>query len=179
MNLHFWRDVRNKNPTTFDQLVEMITKKITNENMIFHRNRRGVAPNQMPRMNYRRGQGKQLPHSHPRRRDYLANPNSGISYVASAQEGLLPPYPIQGAPGPSTGAYNYKMTVPTYYEAGTSALSILPPHQEMPNRYCLVHRCYGHSTEKCCEVKNLANRREIGLGPRRETNTRRGAQSLM
>ncbi|KAL2499540.1 Uncharacterized protein Adt_25090 [Abeliophyllum distichum] len=44
MNLPFWRDVRNKNPTTFDQLVEMITEEITNENMILHRNRGGVAP---------------------------------------------------------------------------------------------------------------------------------------
>ncbi|KAL2533736.1 Uncharacterized protein Adt_07087 [Abeliophyllum distichum] len=55
MNLPFWRDVRKKNSTTFDQLVEMITEEITNDNMILHRNCRGVAPNQMPRMNYERG----------------------------------------------------------------------------------------------------------------------------
>ncbi|KAL2475734.1 Uncharacterized protein Adt_36470 [Abeliophyllum distichum] len=58
MNLSFWRDVRN--PTTFDQMVEMITEEITNENIILHRNRGGVAPNQMPRVNYRRNQGRQL-----------------------------------------------------------------------------------------------------------------------
>ncbi|KAL2480230.1 Uncharacterized protein Adt_33196 [Abeliophyllum distichum] len=34
MNLPFWRNVCNKKPTTFNQLVEMITKKITNKNMI-------------------------------------------------------------------------------------------------------------------------------------------------
>ncbi|KAL2497510.1 Uncharacterized protein Adt_23060 [Abeliophyllum distichum] len=98
MNLPFWRDVHNKNPTTFDQLVEMIRGEITNENMILHRNRGGVAPNRMPRINYGRNQGRQLPQPLPRRRDYPADPNSGISYVASAQEGLLPPYPVQMAP---------------------------------------------------------------------------------
>ncbi|KAL2480510.1 Uncharacterized protein Adt_33476 [Abeliophyllum distichum] len=46
MNLPFWRDVRNKNLATFDQLVEMITEEITNENVILHQNRGGVAPNQ-------------------------------------------------------------------------------------------------------------------------------------
>ncbi|KAL2487008.1 Uncharacterized protein Adt_31764 [Abeliophyllum distichum] len=45
MNFHFWRDVRNKNSTMFDQLVKMITEEITNENMILYRNRGGVAPN--------------------------------------------------------------------------------------------------------------------------------------
>ncbi|KAL2541391.1 Ribonuclease H [Abeliophyllum distichum] len=54
MNLPFWRDVRNKNPTTFDQLAEMITEEITNENMILYRNHGRVAPNQMPRVNYGR-----------------------------------------------------------------------------------------------------------------------------
>ncbi|KAL2518183.1 Retrotrans gag domain-containing protein [Abeliophyllum distichum] len=54
VNLSFWRDLSNKNSTTFDQLVEMITEEITNENMILHRNRGGVAPNQMSRMNYGR-----------------------------------------------------------------------------------------------------------------------------
>ncbi|KAL2492131.1 Uncharacterized protein Adt_27759 [Abeliophyllum distichum] len=65
MNLPFWRDVRNKNPTMIDQLGEMITEEITNENMILHRNNVGVAPNQMSRMNCRRNQGRQfhLPHS--------------------------------------------------------------------------------------------------------------------
>ncbi|KAL2541048.1 Retrotrans gag domain-containing protein [Abeliophyllum distichum] len=89
MNLPFWRDVHNNNPTTFDQLVEMITE--TNENMILYRNRGGVASNQMPRMNYGRSQGRQLLQPHLRRRDYRADPNSGICYVASAQKGLLPP----------------------------------------------------------------------------------------
>ncbi|KAL2519488.1 Uncharacterized protein Adt_15735 [Abeliophyllum distichum] len=50
-----------------------------------------------------------------------------MSYVASAQEGLLPPYPAQIAPGSSTGAYNYGVAVPTYYETGTGSLPILPP----------------------------------------------------
>ncbi|KAL2504190.1 Uncharacterized protein Adt_19811 [Abeliophyllum distichum] len=49
MNHPFWRDVHNKNPTTFDQLVEMIMEEITNENMILHRNRGGIASNQVPR----------------------------------------------------------------------------------------------------------------------------------
>ncbi|KAL2459905.1 Uncharacterized protein Adt_43325 [Abeliophyllum distichum] len=71
------------------------------------------------------------------------------------------------------------MTVSTYYEAGTSALLILSPRQEMPNKYFLVHRSYGHSMEECCEVKNLANRRETSSGPRQGTNMRCGAQSLM
>ncbi|KAL2497997.1 Uncharacterized protein Adt_23547 [Abeliophyllum distichum] len=159
MNLSFWRDVRNKNPTTFDQLVEMIIEEITNENMILHRNRGGVAPNQMPRVSYGRNQGRQLPPSPPRRRDYPADPNSGISYVTSTQEGLHPPYPVQMAPGPSIEAYNYGMAVPTYYEAGTSALPILPPCQEMPNKYCLVHQSHWHSTEECHEVENLASKR--------------------
>ncbi|KAL2466582.1 Uncharacterized protein Adt_42433 [Abeliophyllum distichum] len=179
MNLHFWRDVRNKNPTTFDQLVEMITEEITNENMILHMNCRGVVPNQTPKMNYGRGQDRLLPKPHQSQRDYPVDPKSGISYVAYAQEGLLPPYPIQGTIGSLTGAYNYGMTVPTYYEVGTSALLILFPRQETPNKYCLVHRSYEHSTKECREVKNLANRRDTHSGPRRGTGTRRGAQSLM
>ncbi|KAL2534608.1 Ribonuclease H [Abeliophyllum distichum] len=112
MNHPFWRDVRNKNTTTFDQLVEMIMEEITNENMILHRNRGGVAPNQVPRVNYGKTQVRHLPQPPPRRRDYPADPNAGMSYVASAQEGLLPLYPAQMAPGSSTGAYNYGVAVP-------------------------------------------------------------------
>ncbi|KAL2466724.1 Uncharacterized protein Adt_42575 [Abeliophyllum distichum] len=161
MNLPFWRDVPNKNPTTFDQLVEMITEEITNENMILHRNRGGVAPNQAPRMNYGRGKGRPLPQSYQRRRDYLADPKSGVSYVASVQEGLLPPYLIQRAPSSMTEAYNYGMAAPTYYKAATSTLPILLPRQESPSHYYRVHQRYGHNTEDCREVENLANRREI------------------
>ncbi|KAL2476254.1 Ribonuclease H [Abeliophyllum distichum] len=176
MNHPFWRDVRNKNPTTYDQLVEMIMEEITNENMILHRNRGGVAPNQVPRVNYGKTHVRHLPQP-PRRRDYPADPNAGMSYVASAQEGLLPPYPVQMAPGPSTGAYNYGVPVPTYYETGTGSLPILPPRQDTPSKYCLVHRSHGHSTEECREVVNLANRRETNPGPRRGANPRRGMQS--
>ncbi|KAL2490876.1 Uncharacterized protein Adt_26504 [Abeliophyllum distichum] len=167
MNHPFWRDVRNKNPTTFDQLVEMIMEEITNENMILHRNRGGVAPNQVPRVNYGKAQVRHLPQPPPRRRDYPADPNASMSYVASAQEGLLPPYPAQMAPGSSTGAYNYGVAIPTYYEAGTGSLPILSPRQETPSKYCLVHRSHGHNTEECREVENLANRRETNSGPMR------------
>ncbi|KAL2454877.1 Uncharacterized protein Adt_47624 [Abeliophyllum distichum] len=156
----------------------MITKEITNENMILHRNRGGVVPNQMPRVNYGRNQGRQLPQPPPRQRDYPADPNSGINYVASVQEGLQPPYPVQMAPGQGPGAYNYGMAVPTYYETGTDGLPILPP-QETPNKYCLVHQSYGHSTEECCGVENLAKKRETGSGARHGENTRRGMQSPM
>ncbi|KAL2503835.1 Uncharacterized protein Adt_19456 [Abeliophyllum distichum] len=179
MNHPFWRDVRNKNPTTFDQLVEMIMEEITNENMILHRNRGGVAPNQVPRVNYGKTQVRHLPQPPPRRRDYPADPNAGMSYVASAQEGLLPPYPAQMAPGSSTGAYNYGVAVPTYYETGTGSLPILPPRQETPSKYCLVHRSHGHSTEECREVVNLANRRETNSGPRRGASTRRGMHRVL
>ncbi|KAL2460250.1 Retrotrans gag domain-containing protein [Abeliophyllum distichum] len=178
MNHPFWRDVRNKNPTTFDQLVEMIMEEITNENMILHKNRGGVAPNQVPRVNYGKTQVRHLPQP-PRRRDYPADPNAGMSYVASAQEGLLPPYPVQMAPGSSTGAYNYGVAVPTYYETRIGSLPILPPRQETPSKYCLVHRSHRHSTEECCEVVNLANRRETNSGPRHGASTKRGIQSPM
>ncbi|KAL2504798.1 Uncharacterized protein Adt_20419 [Abeliophyllum distichum] len=134
-NLPFWRDVRNKNPTTFDQLVEMITEEITNENMILHRNCGGVAPNQAPRMNYGRGQGSSFSQPHQRRRYYSADPNSGISYVVSAQEGLLLPYPTQRAPGSMIRAYNYGMAAPTYYKAATSGLPILFSRQESPSQF--------------------------------------------
>ncbi|KAL2542883.1 Ribonuclease H [Abeliophyllum distichum] len=157
MNHPFWRDVRNKNPTTFDQLVEMIMEEITNENMILHRNRGGVAPNQVPRVNYGKTQVRHLPQPPPRRRDYPADPNAGSS----------------------TGAYNYGVAVPTYYETGTGSLPILPPRQETPSKYCLVHRSHGHSTEEYREVVNLANRRETNSGPRRGASTRRGMQSPM
>ncbi|KAL2512216.1 Reverse transcriptase domain-containing protein [Abeliophyllum distichum] len=179
MNLPFWRDVHNKNPTIFDQLVELITEEITNENMILHRNRGGVAPNQVPMINYGKIQVRHLPQPPPRRRDYPADLKSGISYVASAQEGLLPPYQIQMAPGSSTEAYNYGMAVPTYYEMGTGSLSMLPPRQETSSKYCLVYRSHGHSTEECSEVENLASRREANSGPRRGANTKRGIQSPM
>ncbi|KAL2503713.1 Reverse transcriptase domain-containing protein [Abeliophyllum distichum] len=157
----------------------MITEEITNENMILHRNRGGVAPNQVPRVNYGKSQVRHLPQPPPRRRDYPADPNSGISYVASAQEGLLPPYQIQMAPGPSTGGYNYGMVVPTYYETRTGALHILPPRQETPSKYCLVHRSHRHSTDECREVENLANIRDANPGPRRGVSTRHGIQSPM
>ncbi|KAL2533015.1 Uncharacterized protein Adt_06366 [Abeliophyllum distichum] len=58
MNLPFWRDVRNKNSTTFDQLVEMITEEITNKNMILHKNRGGVALYHSRRMNYGRAKDR-------------------------------------------------------------------------------------------------------------------------
>ncbi|KAL2533270.1 Ribonuclease H [Abeliophyllum distichum] len=77
------------------------------------------------------------------------------------------------APGSSTGAYNYGVAIPTYYETGTGSLPILPPRQETPSKYCLLHRSHGHSTEECREVENLANRRETNSGPRRGASTRR------
>ncbi|KAL2492558.1 Uncharacterized protein Adt_28186 [Abeliophyllum distichum] len=157
----------------------MITEEIINENIILHRNRGGVAPNQEPRMNYGRGLGRPLSQPHQRRRAYPTDLNSGIRYVASAQEGLLPPYPIQEAPGSMIGAYNYIMTVPTYYKAATSALYILFPRQESPSNYCCVNQSYGHSTEECREVENLDNKRKANLGPRRRANTRQRGQSPM
>ncbi|KAL2471878.1 Uncharacterized protein Adt_40014 [Abeliophyllum distichum] len=81
--------------------------------------------------------------------------------------------------GPSIGAYNYGMAVPTYYEVGTGALSVFPPRQETPNKYCLIHRSHGHSTEEYREVENLANRREVGSGARRGRNTRHRTRSPM
>ncbi|KAL2472128.1 Uncharacterized protein Adt_40264 [Abeliophyllum distichum] len=77
MNLPFWRDVRNKNPTTFDQLVEMITEEITNENMILHRNRGGVAPNQVPRINYGKSQVRHLPQPPPSSERLPSRPELG------------------------------------------------------------------------------------------------------
>ncbi|KAL2471419.1 Uncharacterized protein Adt_39555 [Abeliophyllum distichum] len=58
MSLLFWKDVQNNNPTTFDQLVEMITEEITKDNMILHRNRGKVFPNLMLGAGYGRGQSK-------------------------------------------------------------------------------------------------------------------------
>ncbi|KAL2460597.1 Uncharacterized protein Adt_44017 [Abeliophyllum distichum] len=139
MNHPFWRDVRNKNPTTFDQLVELITEEITNENMILHRNRGGVAPNQVPRINYGKSQIRHLPQPPPRRRDYPADPHSGVHQPGPT---------ITGWPSPHT----------TRREPAHSP--ILPPRQETLSKYCLVHRSHGHSTEECREVENLANRRE-------------------
>ncbi|KAL2525975.1 Ribonuclease H [Abeliophyllum distichum] len=83
------------------------------------------------------------------------------------------------APGLSTGAYNYGMAVPTYYDAGTGALSILSPRQETLSKYCLVHRSHGHCTEECREVENLAKIREASSGVRRGGSTRCGVQSPM
>ncbi|KAL2542246.1 Uncharacterized protein Adt_03224 [Abeliophyllum distichum] len=60
MNLLFWRDVCNKNPTTFNQLVEIITEEITNKNMIFYRNRIVVAPSPVLGVGYSRGQNRPL-----------------------------------------------------------------------------------------------------------------------
>ncbi|KAL2533613.1 Retrotrans gag domain-containing protein [Abeliophyllum distichum] len=157
MNHPFWRDVRNKNPTTFDQLVEMIMEEITNENMILHRNRGGVAPNQVPRVNYGKSQVRHLPQP-PRRRDYPADPNAGMSYVASAQEGLLPPYPVQMAPGPSTGAYNYGVPVPTYYETGTW----LAPHIAVSPRNAQQILPQG----KTIQVRGVGPAQGVGCNPR-------------
>lgn len=39
MNTRFWRDVRSKNPSIYDELVEMMKVKIVNEKMTYHRNR--------------------------------------------------------------------------------------------------------------------------------------------
>lgn len=46
----FWRDVRNKNPVTYNELVEMMRVEIVNEEMIDHRNgtMKGLWPPQRP-----------------------------------------------------------------------------------------------------------------------------------
>ena len=46
MNTLFWRDVRSKNPSTYDELVEMMRVKIVSEEMIDHRNGavQGLSP---------------------------------------------------------------------------------------------------------------------------------------
>ncbi|KAL2474863.1 Uncharacterized protein Adt_35599 [Abeliophyllum distichum] len=60
INLPFWRDARNKNPTTFNQLVKIITEEITNENMILYRNRGELAPSPILGVGYGRGQHRPL-----------------------------------------------------------------------------------------------------------------------
>ncbi|KAL2532280.1 Ribonuclease H [Abeliophyllum distichum] len=79
MNLLFWRYVRNKSLATFDQLVEMITKKITNENMILYRNRGGVAPYPALIDGYDRGQDRHILPKYQRWRDYPSDPNTCMS----------------------------------------------------------------------------------------------------
>ncbi|KAL2518057.1 Uncharacterized protein Adt_14304 [Abeliophyllum distichum] len=76
MNLLFWRDVRNKNPTTFDHLVEMIMEEITNEYMIYHRNRGRVVPSPVQGTGYGRGKRRSLYHQQPRRRNYPTDSTS-------------------------------------------------------------------------------------------------------
>lgn len=53
-NSLFWRDVQNKDPATYDALLEMIRREILNEKLKDHRNRasQGLPPPQM-----RRGRG--------------------------------------------------------------------------------------------------------------------------
>lgn len=48
MNTLFWRDIRNKNLTTYDKLVEMMRSKKVSEEMIDHQNRttQGLSPPQ-------------------------------------------------------------------------------------------------------------------------------------
>lgn len=48
MNTLILRDVHNMNPTTYDELVEMIKVEIVNEKMIDHRNMavQGLLPSQ-------------------------------------------------------------------------------------------------------------------------------------
>jgi len=54
MNSFFWRDVQNKDPTTYDALLEMIRCEILNEELKDHMNRasQGLLSPQM-----RRGRG--------------------------------------------------------------------------------------------------------------------------
>ncbi|KAL2465697.1 Uncharacterized protein Adt_41548 [Abeliophyllum distichum] len=179
MNLPFWRDVRNKNPTTFDQLVKMITEEITNKNMVLHRNCGGTVLNPTPRAGYGQGQGRHLPPQQQRRKGYPSDPNVGMSYVASEQEGLLPPPLFPGASGSNAGAYNYGMAPSTYYKIRTSAPPVLPLHQKAPVSYCCIDRSYSHSTDECHEVENLAIKRDINSGPRRGMNLKRGDRSPM
>ncbi|KAL2505145.1 Uncharacterized protein Adt_20766 [Abeliophyllum distichum] len=149
MNLPFWRDICNENSATFDQLVEMITEEITNENMILYRNRGGIVANQNPRIGYDRSQGRLPPPSQQCRMDYPSDPNSRISYVASTQEGT----------SASTGP-------PTPMEAPMTS-------------YCRVHHSYRHNTEDFHEVKHLANRRKSIPGHRRGVNPRSGDRPPM
>ncbi|KAL2470991.1 Uncharacterized protein Adt_39127 [Abeliophyllum distichum] len=94
-NHPFWRDVHNKIPATFDQLVEMITEEITNENMIFHINHKRMASNLMPGVGYGRGHDRHILSQYQHQKDYPSDPNTGISYGASAQEGLLPSHSFE------------------------------------------------------------------------------------
>ncbi|KAL2539541.1 Ribonuclease H [Abeliophyllum distichum] len=150
MNHPFWRDVRNKNPTTFDQLVEMIMEEITNENMILHRNRGGVAPNQVPRVNYGKTQVRHLPQP-PRRRDYPADPNAGMSYVASAQEGLLPPISGPNGAKPVDRSLQLRGTRPP------------PTTRKGPVRspYCRLAKKRQASTASYIEVTDIARKNVV------------------
>lgn len=42
MNTLFWMDVRNKNPTTYDAMIEMMISEIVTEELINHRNQTTV-----------------------------------------------------------------------------------------------------------------------------------------
>lgn len=81
MNSLFWRDVQNRDPATYDALLEMIRREILNEELKDHRNRasRGLPPPQM-----QRGRG---PTSHLM--DHQAPLNHGQELAAATLNAVL------------------------------------------------------------------------------------------
>ncbi|KAL2497656.1 reverse transcriptase [Abeliophyllum distichum] len=101
-----------------------------------------------------------------------------MSYIASAQEGLLSPALVPRTPGSVLKYYNYRTVLPTYYEARTSALGgdrilmrcVFGIASKMFLGYMVNQRCIEANLEKIktvIEMRSLKMSKEVQFFTRR------------
>lgn len=136
MNTLFWRDVRNKNPTTYDALVEMMRSEIVNEKLIDHRNRTSMGLPQ-PQMQ-RRGPVSHLVGQQWTQAGHTIAPTSGQA-LATFTLNVVPSLAYEEV-GPDI---HRQPNMPRERGRGRREREL----RDMP--YCTYHRTYGHSTKNC------------------------------
>ncbi|CAI9762901.1 unnamed protein product [Fraxinus pennsylvanica] len=129
MNTLFWRNVRSKNPSTYDELVEMMKVEIVNEEMINHRNRaaQGLPA---PQRQMSRGPTSQI--SPP----WLTKTLGRVQATLSETMDGLQPLEIGG---------------------GEEGLDRPRDRPSEVRPYCTLHRHYGHDTNYFMGVGRLAS----------------------
>lgn len=184
MNTLFWRDVRSKNLSTYDELVEMMKVEIVNEEMIDHRNRAAqwLPP---PQRQIGRGPTSQIVSQQWTQAGHIVAPTSGQA-LATATLNAVPTLAYENAgPGASNPARNTGRPS-TSRNRGRGGRPRDRPPEARP--YCTIHRHYGHDTRDCAGLgrpaSNPRNNREHNYesnnprrSPLRRGETRRHSPS--
>lgn len=161
MNSLFWRDVQNKDPTTYDALLEMIRQEILNEELKDHRNRasRGLPPPQM-----QRGKG---PTSHLM--DHQAPLNHGQE-LAAATLNAVPTLAYEEVNPGAEMHQRQPYQRPPQKGQGRGRGAEPRDRDEAPN-YCSYHQSHGHRTENCWDVARHSRNQNQTSGKHPSRNT--------